>query len=369
MSRPAIPRVTLYVLVICIGLTWLIAASTSSAAFGAYNPAWDGTSEFRETVADTEGARITLTPPTVEGLSPATTTVVIVGPTDAYTSGEAAELRSFVETGGTLIVADDYGPYGNALLNATGATARFDGGQLRDERTFYRAPTLPRVTNVSGSPYTTNVSTLTLNGGTAVNPGAATVVARTSPLTYIDKNATGTLSAGDRLAAYPVITTETVGAGTVVAIGDPSLFINTMLEETDNRAFVEGVVTTTPTVLVDYSQVGGRPTVAVAIYRLRTTPLLQSVIGSLVVIWGWGILWSWPATAITLRQGFSRLTPPAIQQRIPVWVADVVVIRPQPVVDEQAIRTAVAAQYPDVDADQLTQIITDMLPHDSKDTE
>ncbi len=276
------PQPILLALCIVTGIALVFAASTSTVAFGTYNPSWDGAAELRE-IAETTGAE----PKIVRNTSQYTnvpsnnTLAVILSPETTYGSSDIDRVRAFVRNGGTLLVAGDFGSHTNALLAGVGATARIDGALLRDERYNYRSPALPVARNVSEHPLTRGVEHLTLNYGTAVQPGNATVLVSTSPYAYRDINRNGNLDTGESLDTWPVATVEEAGKGRIIVVGDPSMFINTMLDRSGNRAFVRTIFSGHERVLLDYSHAGQLPPLSVALLVLRDTPLFQFLFGML----------------------------------------------------------------------------------------
>ena len=369
MQTPPVPRLVLYGLTVLVAVALLVAATTSATAFGAYNPAWDGTSELREQVVEDPNGTVALESTAYAETTPATTTAFVIAPTTSYTPADTARIEAFVDAGGTLVVADDYGPHGNELLQAVGATARFDGDQLRDEQYYYRAPTLPVATNVSTSPYTEGVDQLTLNGATAVTPGSARVIVATSSIAYLDRNQTGSLTPEDELGRYPVVTAETVGNGTVIAVSDPSVFINAMAGQPDNQAFTAQLQATSTRVVLDYSQTGPQPVLAVARLQVQTTPLAQLGLGLIGVGVTWSVVWSWPATPVIGRRLLSRVIPAAVQSRLPPWLSDLISMADEPRIDRDAIRASLAARYPDSERETRDRVMTAVLSSDTRETD
>jgi hypothetical protein len=331
------PRVLLAALAAVTVVSLLVVASTSTAAFGTYNPAWDGASDLREVARDT-GADATVARnlgPYGEA-DPRETVAVVLAPEEAYTDAEASRLRTFLENGGTLVVADDFGTAGNALLADLGADSRIDGTLLRDERSFYQSPELPRATNVTDHRLTAGVEVITLNHASAVHPNGATVLASTSTFAYADANRNGRLDDEEALGSYPVITTEPVGDGTLVVAGDPSLFINVMLEQPGNAAFVRNLFGANEVVLLDYSHAGGIPPLSLAVLVLRESAALQVLLGlgglGAIGLWASG---RWPSL------GRIRASP----------------TDPTPILAEDELLAYVERQHPDWDADRTERVV------------
>ena len=384
MRIPPVPRLVLYALALVLAVALVIAASTTSAAFGAYNVEWDGTSDFRELADQGSDSRVALETTAYETAEPNETVAVVLAPVEAYEGNDSRRVREFVEAGGTLVVADDVGPNGDRLLEEVGATARFDGARLRDERSYYRAPSLPVATTVTESPYTAGVEQLTLNGATAVefanestNETAtaangtagenATAIVASSPFGYLDRNATGDLSPNDELGAYPVVTVERVGEGRVIAVGDPSLYINAMLTEPDNEAFATALVNADDRTVLDYSHSGDQPPLAVALLGFRSSPPLQVAVGLL----GVGIVWAYARSgggvAGAARRRLRAALPPALRPRFPVWLLGSATEDDAAAVDEAAVLDALRRRYPELDEVHLRRAMTDVLSEQDRE--
>lgn len=365
MRYPSTPQIVLYALAISIGLALVVAASTSGAAFGAYNPEWDGTSDLRELADHQSASHVLLDTAPYEQGDANGAVAVILSPTEPYSPTDTRRVRSFVTSGGTLIVAEDFGPHTNALLGGLNASARIAGAPLRDERHYYRAPSLPVATNVSETRYTTDVDQLTLNKPTAVDAGNATTVATTSAFAYLDRNRTGNLSAGDELGAYPVVTTESVGQGEVITVGDPSLFINAMLSRPDNTAFVTAMLSAHDRVLLDYSHAGQQPPLAVASLRFASSTVLQLGAGALGIGAVWGHVWLATGLGGAVRRLLLPVVPAGVRRRIPVWLRRT--DHADNPVDEAAVLTALRERYPEWDEARLRRVMADVLSERTRD--
>lgn len=332
----------LVALAVVVGVGVLVAAATSSAAFGAYNPQWDGASDLRAQ-ADAVGveSEIVRNTSTYEA-SPSTRTVaVILSPDRPYTARELARIRRFVRTGGTLVVAEDFGDGGDRVLRAVGATARFDGALLRDERYNSQSPAFPVATNVSANAsLMAGVPRLTLNHGTALHAGNATVLAWSSGYAYLDRDGDATIDDDEQLTQRPVAAVEQVGAGQVIAVSDPSLFINAMVDRPGNRRFIRNVFATGDRVLLDYSHTASIPPLALALLIVRESVLLQAVLGALLV----GAVAAWGRGLFT--QAFDRVrdTP------------EVTPVRATP----EAIATYLRRRHPDWEPDRIERVVETM---------
>ncbi|WP_144905880.1 DUF4350 domain-containing protein [Halobellus captivus] len=271
-------------LVLALALGVAVGASTSAATYGAYNPAWDGASGVK-TVATDAGTdhRVIYATSDYADADAAGSIAFVLSPETAYDDAEASRLASFVRAGGTLVVADDFRSHGDDLLGRLGASARINQTPLRDERHNHRSGALPIATQPAEDPYTDGVTQLTLNYPATVEPNGSAVLVRSSNFSYRDVDDDGELDDDEPLRSYPVATVEPLGDGDVVVVSDPSLFINAMLERPDNRAFVRALVGTHETVFLDYSNVGERPPLWVALYYLRGSPALQFLFGGAVL--------------------------------------------------------------------------------------
>lgn len=316
MRVPPIPQLVLYALVIVLCGALVVSASTSGAAFGAYNPAWDGTSEVRGLAQTHSDSTLTLSTDRYQSTEASNTLAVILAPSESYTQAELTTIHEFVADGGTLLVADNFDsapagpPYGNTILESVGATARFDGALLRDEQNYYRSPVLPVATNVSTHPYTDDVSELSLNYATAIELGDAETLVSTSAVAYLDRNRSGTLDGAESVGRYPVVGIESVGNGSVVTVSDPSVFINGMIDQGGNSEFAIALFTAHQRVIIDYSVGGATPPLAVVTTVIGTTPLLQGLLGggSMLIIWFIAVRPHAPVWA--LQQWANRLPEP-----------------------------------------------------------
>lgn len=290
-------RLLTYGLAVAVILTLLVGATTSTAAFGLFNPSWDGATDFRDQLdAEPETDPLVVRETSAYGdHAPTETTAFVVAPEEPYDQAAVDDVATFVEAGGTLVVMDTDGTVGNSLLEGVGVDARFDGQTVRDDRDYDQGPQMAVVTAVGDDELVAAVDEVTLNRGTAIETGddewpgdrnwsdtddEPTVLLATSE--YASRSASGPdREAGGEAAPsgpYPVATVESVGDGRVVAVGDPSIAINVMFDRSDNEAFLDALAGEGP-VLFDRSHGGDLPLLSSAALTIRESPLLQALIG------------------------------------------------------------------------------------------
>jgi hypothetical protein len=301
------PRAILLLLLVVSNITIISAVGTSEVAYGPYNSNWGGTTELR-TIAD-EQSEVTVAHETsVYETASADTVALVIAPQEAYGPTDLAQLRQFVQRGGTLVVVSGDNRT-NTLLAALEIDARIDGGLLRDEQENYRNASLPVATNVVDHRYTEGVSGLTLNYGSAINVSDAdanaglvsqsegawqgTYLVNSSRFAYIDRNRNEALDTDEEMAERPVAVAESVGSGTVVVVSDASVITNAMVERDGNRQFIENLLASHGRVLLDHSHSYPLPPLMYVLLAIRSAPILQFIIGlgtvTLVALWarGW----------------------------------------------------------------------------------
>lgn len=350
------PQLVLVVLAAAVAAATLVAAATSGAAFGAYNPGWDGTSELRGE-ADAAGAETVVVDNAsrYESLPANDTVAFVLAPDERYGPDDADRVREFVEHGGTLVVADDVPARTNPLLADLGVTARIDGAPLRDERNYYRSPAMPRATNATGHPLVERVDAVTLNHGTALEPGNATVVVGSSEYAYLDRNRNEELDDAERLAERPVVTVESIGDGRVIATSDPSMLINVMIERADNRAFAAALVAGQERVVLDVSHAEDLPPLVAATLALRNSPALQLLAG------GAGI-----AAVAAWQTGLLGAARRRVESRVSGWPA---ASPDELALTESDVAALLEREHPDWDETRRERVMTAIMNRDGEGTD
>ena len=203
------------------------------------NPFWNGYSRLNSllspsTIQDLAGLEETLNP---EG-----SVLFIIGPSKNFTNEEISGVKWFLEGGGVLLVADDFGS-ANGLLKGLNMSTRFSDSLMLD--TLYRLENSKfcRIVTFNSSPVTLNVTALTFNYPTVLaNLDDVTVYAYSSPFSYLDVDLNGSPDEGEPAGPFPVIIGIERGEGGLVVMSDSSVFINSMLDKDDNGVLLLNLV-------------------------------------------------------------------------------------------------------------------------------
>ncbi len=213
-----------YVILAAIGISMLVfpiavPVFKSSADLSIFNTNWDGLSKFARLAAEMREVRPIFYPYNVAQIGNAGGVLLIFAPDIEFSQAEAEEVKKFLEKGGTLFIADDFGT-SNSLLEKLGIKARFYGREVRD--LFYsKNEKFPTVIKISPE-LSRNVSMLKLNVPSAISLAEGEVL--TSKVAYAGK-----------IGEYVIMAEIKYGNGRVILFSDPSAFINEMMDE--NREF------------------------------------------------------------------------------------------------------------------------------------
>lgn len=175
----------------------------------------------------------------------------IAGMENKYSEFEAKALRDFMNAGGSVVLADDYG-YGNTAISGfqsvgvsfynkplydIGGWARWSPGENAS------------IIRLVAKPTTINDQTYHLFWSSAtglITTKSVTTHAYTSQNSFVDKNNDG-IGGPEEVAnrsagGIPAIVEVKAGNGRMILLGDPSMFINGLIERNDNWAFTRDMV-------------------------------------------------------------------------------------------------------------------------------
>lgn len=215
-----------------IVVLWVYPSATD---FAASNPRWQGTRAARAAMGIRGLTSLADLPPEARA------TALIVVPAALPHPDDLARIGRYLAGGGVLILMDDFG-HGNAVLATLKVGARFHGALLADPLFNYRNPRFPRALEMAGQPTAAGVRSIVLNRGTVlVGTEGMTVLAWSSPLSYLDANSNGARDAQEPDGPFPLAAAGAASGGTLVLVADPSLLLNGMVGLADNRAFLQSL--------------------------------------------------------------------------------------------------------------------------------
>ena len=198
----------------------------TSAEFSMFNTRWDGCSDFAKDLAERGEIVPLLYPYTSVKLGNLKGVLIVIGPDVDFSPLEAKEVKRFLESGGTLFIADDFGT-GNSLLEKLGVKARFSEKPLKD--IFYsKRAEFPVVVRIYDPKLAFGVKKITLNIPSAIT-GPKGVIA-SSMVSMVGKS----------MKSYPIMSEIKYGKGRIVMLSDPSVLINDMFGE--NRQFIDNLI-------------------------------------------------------------------------------------------------------------------------------
>ncbi len=242
MNRDVIGAVLVGASVVLLYLVYpsvLADVSERDRSLSAYSDDWNDISEFRKAL-ENEGYTthgIVATPGILrEVREPERTLLVIVGVETPYSYDDIGSIVDFVEKGGSLILADDYG-YGDDLANEFGITFHryrmWDPSYVTNTSILNIELTLPDINGTSRD------YEVLFNDPTAIESNQqGTTLGFTSNESFLDVNGNGAIDVQDQPGPFEVVTLK----GRMVFIGDPSIFINEMWDLSDNSEFLLGLV-------------------------------------------------------------------------------------------------------------------------------
>ena len=200
------------------------------------NPFWNGLSEFYSYTKPARLASLEDLRDTVRASG--NSTLLMLGPSRMFSSSDVQQVKAYLEAGGKVVLADDFGA-GNDLLEGLELEARFSGVLMMDALFKDHSRVMPQALNVAVEGKTL---TLTMNYPTVlINTESAKVLAWSSYFSYLGME-DGAPSDASPGGPFPIVARMGYKEGSLILISDSSLFINSMLEKTDNRDFLRSLV-------------------------------------------------------------------------------------------------------------------------------
>ncbi|MHA1905965.1 MAG: DUF4350 domain-containing protein [Candidatus Thorarchaeota archaeon] len=246
-----------------------------STDFSIYNDNWNGCSNYRVWIEQNgyDAQTIESTMSVINRFN-GSAVLVIMGPVKDFSIDATLTIFQHLMAGGGVIIADDFGTANSSFLllndyllsqtgysdflNALGVRGfvSFTKGVVMDLDSYYVSPRLPIIRDFNPShPITAGVNELHLNNASALTPTCAigaTGIAWTSSRAWSEndtRSATPTPDPYEYAGRLPVIGALDIGGispgigGRLVAISDPSIFINEMWDQfAGNRRLSQNLI-------------------------------------------------------------------------------------------------------------------------------
>ena len=236
--------ITIAVIILLMITVWFF---PSNEDFRVENPFWNGIRDISANYPVLPLESLSDLPSSPQGRT------LILIPYLKYTTVELEQINSFVNRGGRLVLADDYG-HGNQILEYLGLRTRFSRETLLDPLLNYKNKQFPKITHLEPSPLTSDIESLVFNHATSLaNVATVNTIALSSPFSFLDLNGNGMWEDGEPTGPLPVITCHNLGNGQIILVADPSLFINSMETTEGNGSFIQNIAATTSSLYIDQS--------------------------------------------------------------------------------------------------------------------
>jgi hypothetical protein len=230
------PVVAAILLGLVLSIVWAAQSPIADPYYTA-NTEWNGTSELVR-----EGF-IPLSVDLVRSLSNPSL-LMVIAPTRQFTQSEANSIRDYVERGGLLVLADNFGS-GNGLLKLLNVSISFDNKTLVDTLFYYKQPIFPLAIHMPSSEFLNGTNELVLNSPVTLNVTSednVRILASSSPFSFIDSNQNGEKDPGEPSGPFPVLAELRLGQGGVLLFTSPASFTNSMISLSDNMVLIRNSI-------------------------------------------------------------------------------------------------------------------------------
>ena len=276
--------VVIIVVLVSVASIWFY---PSVQAFMASNTEWNGINKFCNDFNVQNTDSLTALPDAPQQ------DVLITIPYLEYSPDQLMQMEQFVESGGKLILMDDFG-FGNSFLEYAGIPARFDNIPLLDPLFNYKNEYFPRILTFNSSITASGIQVIVFDHGTALSgTSQSQALAWSSNMSFLDNNKNGNVDSNDPKGPFVVAADYSLGKGTVDLISGPSLIMNAVPGTNDNNAFITYLINsngTPDTVLFDRANMPNAPLdmakIALAnLRRIISEPyVLLGIVGLVFVI-------------------------------------------------------------------------------------
>lgn len=169
--------------------------------------------------------------------------VLEISPSIPFSSTFGQSAKNFVESGGTLVIADSFG-VSNSLLKAIGAQISVAGDLVLDPVYNWKQEALPIafVSTQQQNLILRGVSALALSNASSLAVGQSantTIIAKSSPQSKaINFSTDALISKG----SFAIAAEEFMGSGKLVVIGDSTFFLNSVWTQGTNQVLINNLL-------------------------------------------------------------------------------------------------------------------------------
>ncbi|MHA1409893.1 MAG: DUF4350 domain-containing protein [Candidatus Odinarchaeia archaeon] len=216
--------------------------NTTLSDYSIYNTNWNGLSSFRN-LAESNGYEVKPVISSLSSINRVNTPsgLFIIGPIAFYDPLSSSALLDYLNQGGNVVIADDFGSSAELLI-FLGSPVSFSGVLLLDAGSYDKNISLPIITSLGAHPIFEGVNSLEFNYASSISGTGGTVLAYSSTMSWLDANANYRYDDGESVGPFPVIINFNVGNGSVILISDPTLFNNDMINRADNLQFALNLI-------------------------------------------------------------------------------------------------------------------------------
>jgi hypothetical protein len=249
-------KIVFIALLVILAALVAIALYPSGDDFRPGNRTWNGISTLVSTVDATAIDSLSDLPSRSEG------TVFIIVPYMSFNTMELNDISDYVFDGGTLILLDDYG-HGNEILDVLGVDYRFSDAPLLDPLVNYKNERFPKILTFEDLALTSGIDALVFDHSSClIDVPVGQIIAQSSSFSFLDTNDNSLYDnpaeLSEQKGPFPVIAYTILGEGRLVAVSDPSIVINGMIDMEDNLKIIENaaiLAASTPNIYIDQSHI------------------------------------------------------------------------------------------------------------------
>ncbi len=208
----------------------LISFAPNSTPYSLNNYGWNGMQQLASKYNIRQISSISQVPPSNKSI------LLEIAPSAQFSNSTGLVAKAFVESGGTLIVADSSGS-SNSLLKQMGAQILVSGNTIYDPVYNWKEKIVPLVlisNNHNGYPFLNGVSSLAMSNASSilVQGSLPSIIAYSSPQSQAINSSTGTLISK---GPFAMAAAETMGVGKLIVIADSTFFLNSVWTNANNQ--------------------------------------------------------------------------------------------------------------------------------------